>query len=189
MKAILRASAGAVAVFIPLILACGSPPTPVPDDPDVSLPKRGDNPDAGIAGEATDDAAVARDAAPDARDAAPPGPCSGKTDGTAYAPEGPHGRCCSGEATKINTNANCGGCGIRCGAGAVCEEFVIGHYACTCAADSACIGAGYGPAATCYQAGGSYCNCQCPGGASTCANQCAGRAICHVMPGNNYCGY
>ena len=193
VKAIFRASVGAVAVFIPLVVACGTPPAAVPDDPEVTLPKRGDNRDAGIAEEPAEggnDAALARDAAPDAaKDAGPQGPCSGKTDGTAYAPEGPQGRCCSGEPAKINTNANCGGCGIRCGAGAACEEFVVGHYACTCGADSACIAAGYGPKATCYAAGGSYCNCQCPGGASSCANQCAGGATCHVMPGNNYCGY
>ena len=134
---------------------------------------------------------AALEAAADAAVEAAASPCDGRPNGYVIDGGAPANRCCGQQAVDLRTADNCGGCGIKCPAGSACEQPVPGQWGCRCVTDLSCVGAGYGASATCYDNGGAklFCNCQCPGNATTCAGACGGGATCHDVPGQNYCDY
>lgn len=132
------------------------------------------------------DVMVVFDDGGDAADAADGNPCASRPNGYPYKSGDALARCCSQVPVRVDTAANCGSCGIACGAGESCGTPVAGHPGCHCATNSQCAQAGYGAASTCYQ---GYCNCQCPGGNVTCNTECKGGSICHDVSGQNYCSY
>jgi len=192
-----RAAAAAVALFaMTAVLACSSSEPPSQDF-DASLPRRqqdasrvNDTPDAEEKDVA--DAGDAADAPADGRmDASDGNPCSGRADGVAVAGAA-NTRCCDGVPVKINSPEHCGSCGIKCPAGQACGNPAPGKWGCRCpGSDQACVTAGYGAGATCYNDGvDSFCNCQCPAGdPSTCTGLCKGGAVCNTVFGQNYCAY
>ena len=117
------------------------------------------------------------------------GACIGKPNGSVVA--GTSKRCCSSQEVDLRAADNCGACGIKCPVGFACAEVAPGQWGCHCATDVSCVGAGYGPGATCYGVNGQFfCNCQCPGaGNSTCSGVCPGGATCVEVTGQNYCTY
>ncbi len=95
------------------------------------------------------------------------------------------GVCCAGVCVDNTTDeANCGTCGIRCPSGRTCTA-----GACNCAGNSECIGAGYGPLASCFM---NRCQCVCTGNPNDrveCFGQCAGFGTCAQVADLNYCYY
>jgi hypothetical protein len=102
------------------------------------------------------------------------------------------GYCCSHTCVARHDENNCGSCGVSCSGSTSCVQLHdhSGQYSCTCTYDSTCQGEGFGSGATCYDdLTQKLCNCQCPGGATSCTGQCAGGGICSDTPGQNYCHY
>jgi hypothetical protein len=128
---------------------------------------------------------------PDTGSDAPVSVCAGKANGFQYKSGDPAARCCNQVAVDVSADGNCGACGIKCPSGFTCGQVVTGAWGCHCATDTSCVNAGYGTGATCYNDGTvTYCNCQCQTGSyTTCTNRCIEGAICHDVPGQNYCAY
>jgi hypothetical protein len=101
------------------------------------------------------------------------------------------GYCCSNSCVHRDDDANCGSCGVHCSSGGCVE--VHDHqsnFSCKCSSDSTCRQIGFGSIATCYDDNTQMlCNCQCPGGASSCKGECAGGGTCADVGGQNYCHY
>jgi hypothetical protein len=95
------------------------------------------------------------------------------------------GVCCGGACVDNTTDeANCGTCGIRCPSGRTCTA-----GACNCVGNAECVGAGYGPLATCFV---NRCQCVCTGNPNDrveCLGQCAGYGTCAQVVDLNYCYY
>lgn len=176
----------------------GGPPEALPGAPDPGGPGPGPGPspdagtsiDSGSTGPGPGPTVDSGTTAPDSGGpVTPPSSCSGKSNGFVPNASKPTEVCCGGSVAAINTNTNCGGCGIACAAGKTCGEVVPGEWGCTCTLNADCV-AGYGAAATCYTyGGGSFCNCQCPADAPSCTGVCGGGATCRDITGQNYCTY
>jgi hypothetical protein len=92
-------------------------------------------------------------------------------------------RCCGGNAVQVNSNSNCGVCGLQCRAGN-CTTY-NGHYFCPCVANSQC----FAGCCRTYVPGNNLCV---PGVCATgaCAANCPGNGTCFQgFSQPNYCSY
>lgn len=111
------------------------------------------------------------------------GPQGTRPDGYNYDLKSYVARCCSGAATTIDTNANCGACGTPCGNGSSCI-LRQGEYYCSCNSNASCWS---GCCSTFYGAPDVCAASDCTGACIP----CRGGASC-VNGGNtqpNYCKY
>lgn len=114
-----------------------------------------------------------------------------RADGTACSGVA-NGMCCSGGCVNSGANPNCGVCGLNCGTLACGNSVDVNQvprspprFVCVGVSSNLQCQANYGAAATAYN---NQCNCQCSGGATTCApgGKCP---VCWDVPGTNYCTY
>ena len=99
--------------------------------------------------------------------------------------------CCGGQCKRMDSNADCGACGISCSAIGSCQSTGTGGHACRGCTTNAVCQRELNNAATCWSpAGAWWCRCQCPVDRTVCSNGgCGVGFFCHDDNGTgaNYC--